>query len=86
MFGKKGTSGSQTPPPKPAAPVKTDTAAVKAAPPPPKKAEPAKPMPPEQAAMLASLSGETPSKPAGEAPGFPKDGWVVRAEGLNRMP
>lgn len=24
--------------------------------------------------------------PDGDAPGFPKDGWVVRSEGLNRMP
>jgi hypothetical protein len=33
------------------------------------------------------MAGGWDGAPAGEAPGFPQEsGWVVRAEGLNRMP
>jgi hypothetical protein len=45
---------------------------------------------PVNAALLtavATMAGGWDGAPAGEAPGFPKDGqWVVRSEGLNRMP
>ncbi len=45
---------------------------------------------PVNAAMLlavGTMAGGWDGAPAGEAPGFPKEnGWVVRAEGLNRMP
>ena len=33
------------------------------------------------------MAGGWDGAPAGEAPGFPRDGtWTVRAEGLNQMP
>ena len=35
---------------------------------------------------VATMAGGWDGAPEGAAPGFPKDGWVVRAEGLNRMP
>lgn len=45
---------------------------------------------PVNAAMLlavATMAGGWDGAPAGDAPGFPRDGaWVVRSEGLNRMP
>jgi hypothetical protein len=45
---------------------------------------------PVNAALLtavATMAGGWDGAPEGDAPGFPKDGsWVVRSEGLNRMP
>jgi hypothetical protein len=45
---------------------------------------------PVNAALLlavATMAGGWDGAPAGDAPGFPQDGsWVVRSEGLNRMP
>jgi hypothetical protein len=45
---------------------------------------------PVNAALLtavATMAGGWDGAPAGAAPGFPKDGsWVVRSEGLNKMP
>lgn len=36
---------------------------------------------------VATMAGGWDDAPAGEAPGFPKDGsWVVHSDGLNRMP
>lgn len=44
---------------------------------------------PVNAALLtavATMAGGWDGAPAGEAPGFPKEGWVVRSEGLSKMP
>lgn len=44
---------------------------------------------PVNAAMLlavGTMAGGWDGAPAGDTPGFPQEGWVVRAEGLNRMP
>ncbi len=44
---------------------------------------------PVNAAMLlavGTMAGGWDGAPAGDAPGFPKEGWVVRSEGLNKMP
>jgi len=44
---------------------------------------------PVNAAMLlavGTMAGGWDGAPDGDAPGFPKEGWVVRCEGLNRMP
>ena len=35
---------------------------------------------------VATMAAGWDDAPPGEAPGFPKEGWVVRTEGLNRMP
>ncbi len=35
---------------------------------------------------VATMAGGWDGAPEGAAPGFPKEGWVVRSEGLNRMP
>ena len=35
---------------------------------------------------VATMAGGWDGAPEGEAPGFPKAGWVVHSEGLNRMP
>jgi hypothetical protein len=36
---------------------------------------------------VATMAGGWDGAPAGDAPGFPRDGsWVVRSEGLNKMP
>jgi hypothetical protein len=35
---------------------------------------------------VATMAGGWDGAPAGDAPGFPKEGWVVRSEGLSKMP
>jgi hypothetical protein len=35
---------------------------------------------------VATMAGGWEGAPAGNAPGFPKEGWVVRSEGLSKMP